>query len=247
MSKLRTLGFSGVLVAAALIGGTIINAVAAAPPRSGGTAPTTSSTSRSETAGAGSASDGGADPLALAALENAGEYCETFRAAFAANLGVDESALGPAAKAAAITTIDAAVTKGDITKAVGDRLKAKVNAADDDTCRWLGARLKRAAGGAGVLKDGVTAAAGALKMTPAELRASLKSGKDLKELAAAQGVSYEIVSEAIVAAVKADLDAAVKAGKIKQARADRILYRLERNLADGRLRSGKPDEATPGG
>jgi uncharacterized protein YlaN (UPF0358 family) len=115
-------------------------------------------------------------------------------------------------------------------------LKAKVNDVDDDACGWLGTRLERAHGAVGIMKDGATAAAEALKMTPAELRAALKAGKDLKSLAASQGVSYKDVSGAIVAAVKADLDAAVKAGKIKQARADRILGRLERNLADGRLR-----------
>jgi hypothetical protein len=45
--------------------------------------------------------------------------------------------------------------------------------------------------------------------------------------------------------VKADLDAAVAAGTIKQARADRILSRLEANLADGRLRNARP-AAVPG-
>ena len=44
------------------------------------------------------------------------------------------------------------------------------------------------------------------------------------------------MSAAIVAAVKADLDKAVAAGTIKQAREDRVLDRLTKALADGRLR-----------
>jgi ribosomal protein S20 len=236
MTKLRTIGFRAGLVAVGLVGGTMISAFAAAPPRSSSATAAGPASDMADARSASEATTGHARGLAFGALENAAEYCETFRDAFAAKLGVDESALGPAAKAAAITTIDAAVTKGDITEAVGERLKAKVNDVDDDACGWLGTRLERAHGAVGIMKDGATAAAEALKMTPAELRAALKSGNDLKSLAASQGVSYKDVSGAIVAAVKADLDAAVKAGKIKQARADRILGRLERNLADGRLR-----------
>ena len=96
----------------------------------------------------------------------------------------------------------------------------------------------------GVVKDGVTAAAKALDITPAELGADLRSGKSLKEVAETRGVPYETVSAAVLAAVKADLDAAVTAGTIKQARADRILDRIERNLADGRLRRA-PRSASP--
>ena len=224
MSRFRILGFSGALVAAALVGGTIMSAVTAAPPRA----------TSADTAGAGTTE--------LAALADPGTYCLTFRRAFAANLGVDEADLGPAAKKAAITTIDAAVAAGDISKAVGDRLKAKVEAAEGDDCRWFAPHLKRVAGAVHLIRDGVTAAADVLDMTPAELRTELRTGKTLKEIASAEGVNYDTLTNAVVAAVKADLDAAVKAGTITQARADRILDRLERNLADGRFR---PEKARP--
>ena len=101
----------------------------------------------------------------------------------------------------------------------------------------------RLAPAAGVVKDGVDAAAKALGMTTAELRAELKSGKDLKQIAADKGVPYATVTAAALAPVKAKLDAAVAAGTIKQARADKILARLEANLADGRLRNGDPAPA----
>ena len=235
MSKIRMAGFAGLLVIAALVGGTVIGSVAAtslvspAPrPASGAQAPSAS----------------GAPNRAAAA-----EYCADFRRAFAANLGVDEGALPPAAKAAALSTIDAAVAEGSMTKAVGDRLKARVEAAAADGCAVLAGRVGaiRSAAGAGkvraalgVVKDGVTAAASALGVTPAELGGRLRAGDSLKKVAADKGVPYETVSAAVVAAVKADLDAAVTAGTIKQARADRILDRLERNLAEGRLRDARP-------
>jgi hypothetical protein len=224
MSRLRLAGSAGVLVVAALVGGTIIGSVAAAtsPP-------------------AIPPGQGGAPLLATAPAAGAtGEYCAAFRRAFAANLGVEESALAPAAKAAAIATIDAAVADGRLTKAVGDRLKTRIEKADADGCALLAGRLARAGAVVGAAKDGLTAAADALDMTPAELGAELRSGKSLKDVAAAKNVPYETVSAAVLASVKADLDAAVAAGKLRQARADRILERLARNLADGRLRNPRP-------
>ena len=73
MSKLRLAGMASALVVAALVGGTLINVVAAAP--SGSSTPATT--------------DPAADPVA-AAPAAAGAYCEAFRTAFAANLGVSQ-------------------------------------------------------------------------------------------------------------------------------------------------------------
>ena len=84
-----------------------------------------------------------------------------------------------------------------------------------------------------------TAAAKALGVTPAELGARLRAGASLKDLATTAGMPYETVSAAALAAVKADLDKAVAAGTIRQARADRVLDRITRALA-GRAPSGGP-------
>ena len=235
MSTLRMAGLAGLLVAAALVGGTVIGSVAArsmqpAPPSSADVvaAPTASATP---------------------AAAKAAEYCDDFRRAFAAALGVDESALVPAAKTAALATIDAAVADGTMPKVRADRLKARIEAADGDGCAMLAGRIgaiRRAAGAGtvrealGVVKDGVTAAATALGMTPAELGARLKAGDSLKVIATDKSVPFDAVAASVVAAVKADLDRAVAAGTIKQARADRILARLEKDLADGRLRNAHP-------
>ena len=230
MSKFRLAGFSGALVVAAIVGGTLISAVAAAPmspPASGGGAP----------AAAPSAAAGGATA----------EYCATYRAAFAADLGVTEDALKAAARKALATTIAKAVADGDLTKVAGDRLQARLDASTTDGCKVLAGaqgRIAKAARGAlGVIRDGLEAGAKALGMTPAEVRAALKDGTSLKDLAGTKKVDYAVVSEAVVGAVKADLDKAVAAGTIRQPRADRVLDRLTNALADGRLRPA----ATPAG
>lgn len=235
MSKVRMAGFAGLLVVAALVGGTLIGSVAA----------TTLQGTGQPTAAAAAPAATGAPAGAKAA-----EYCADFRRAFAANLGVDENALAPAAKAAALATIDAAVADGSMPAARGERLKARIEAAAADGCALLAGRvaaIRDAAGGPakvraarGVVNDAVIAAAGALTMTPAELGSKLRAGDTLKKVAGDKGVPYEAVEAAVIASVKADLEAAVKAGTIKQARADRILARLEANLADGRLQNPRP-------
>jgi ribosomal protein S20 len=233
MLNLRTAGLAGAMVISALVGGTLISAVAAS------TAAPAAATFDSVVAAAA--------PSAAAARD-AGEYCATFRAAFAANLGVSEADMVAAARKAAVATVEKAVTDGDLTTAEGDRLKARIAAAPADGCGLLnGWRAKIARAAVGVARDGLTAAAEVLKLTPAEVRTQLRDGKSLKDIATAQNVPYDVVSDAIVKAVKADLDAAVAAGNLKQARADRILERLERRLADGRLRPDRPAAAPPAG
>jgi hypothetical protein len=237
MSRFRLTGVAGLMVVTALVGGTIISSVAA------------STASRATPPAPALAAPSAAAPAAGA---RGAAYCADFRKAFAADLGVDESALVPAARKAALSTIDAAVADGTMTKTAADRLKARIEAADANACALLAGRIGagRAGAGAGggavlgVARDGLAAAAEALGMTPAELGARLRGGSTLKDVATAKGVPYATVSAAVVASVKTDLDAAVRAGKIPQAREDRVLERLSKNLADGRLRNAKPAAPT---
>ena len=215
MSRLRTLGFSMALVAAALVGGTIIGSVAAAPSVE---APSGDVTLTAEEAPA-------REPSAA---------CTTFRAAFAANLGVSEDEVVAAAKAAIGTTVDKAVADGTITAAQAARIKERVARADGDGCRilagWPG-RVARVALRIG--QDVRTAAAETLNLTVRELGAELRASGSLEAVANAHDVPYATVSAAALAAVKEDVDAAVADGTISQARADRILARVGERLANG--------------
>ena len=119
MKSLKILGFSGALVAAAVVGGTLISAVSANPSTNG------------STAGSGTV---------IATDSQPGQYCQAFLDAFAQDLGVDASALTPAAKDAAKAVIDQAVANGDLSQAVGDAMKQRIDNASGDGCAWLGAR-----------------------------------------------------------------------------------------------------------
>jgi hypothetical protein len=57
--------------------------------------------------------------------------------------------------------------------------------------------------------DSLQAAAKALGMTPEELRTELKAGKSIADVAAEKKVDVQTVIDAIVAARKADLEAAI--------------------------------------
>jgi hypothetical protein len=213
MKTLKSLGLASGLVAAALVGGTLISVVSANPAPAG--------TATNPTA-AGPA----ADPA----------YCALWRETFAAELGVDVDALTPAAKAATSATIDAAVANGDLPADIGERMKAALENADGDGCRLLGAGFHawgRHAAGADWLHDWVSVAADTLNLTPAELTADLRSGSSLMEIADAQGVSYDELSQAIIDTASEDLAALVDAGTISQDRADALLEQLTSKLESG--------------
>ena len=211
MRTFKTLGIAGGFVAAALVGGTLINAVFAAQP-----APGTTSTA--------------ANPADKAA------YCDTWKQAFATELGVSVDKLVPAAKAATLKTIEAAAAAGDISADVATRLKAAVNAADGTGCRFLGApflALGRHVAKVELGSDLISAAATSLGMEPSALIKALRSGKSLKDVASAQGKNYGTVSKAVHDAAKKNLDALVKAGNLAQAREDALLKGLDAALASG--------------
>ena len=218
MKTLKTLGFAGALVAAALVGGTLISAVTAAP----------SGTSASKGAAAGTP----ASPTAA----DVAKYCDLWQKTFAAQLGVSVDKLVPAGKAASKATIDAAVAAGDLPKDVGDRMKAAIDKADGNGCRLLGAAFHGFGGHAAKVDfkvDVVGAAAGALGMDKAALIKAVRGGDSLKTIAGKQGKNYADVSKAIHDAAKTDLDALVTAGRMAQTREDAILTNLDKWLAAG--------------
>jgi hypothetical protein len=212
MKNLKTLGIAGGLIAAALVGGTLISAVSAAP------------------SGSSAANGPAADPA------DAAKYCELWQQTFAGKLGVSVDKLVPAAKAATIATIDAAVAAGDLPADVATRMKAAIGKADGDGCRLLGAAFigfGRHAARVELRVDVVGAAADALGMDKAALITALRSGDSLQKIATAQGKVYAAVSKAVHDAAKANLDALVTAGKLVQAREDAILAQLDKWLTAG--------------
>lgn len=230
MARFRVAGLSGALVLSGLIGSTLISATLAAPAPAPASAVSDIAAAAADTAAA-------APDTAAASDARAG-----FRAAFAANLGKTEAQVTAAAKAAIASTLDAAVAGGTLTAEAAARVKTRVAAASGEGCRLRSGRPVRAVAAVSVARDAFVAAASSIDMSSAELRAELRAGASLKDVAAVKGVDYASLTSAVMTSVKQDLDAAVAAGKLSQPRADRILKRLEARLAAGWARPA-PSEA----
>ena len=203
----KTLGAAGALILSALVGGTLI--------------------------GSALATDETTDAGTTAA---AGEYCDVFKDSLASELGVTTDELMAAGKAAANAAVDAAVAAGDITEERATALRERIDASDGSGCAWLGHGFARgfehgaARGFAG--GDVFEAAATALGIDNAELIDRLQAAETLEALATEQGVPYDDVKASVLAAVQADLDAAVADG-LDQARADSVIERLTTWLDEG--------------
>ncbi len=79
-------------------------------------------------------------------------------------------------------------------------------------------------------KAAFEAAAKALGLTSDELKAQLKAGKSIADVATDKKVDLKTVKDAMTAAVKTTLDAQVKDGKLTQAQADKISAAFAKKL-----------------
>jgi hypothetical protein len=221
MRLMRSMGIAAGLIAAAIVGGTLIGSAAA----QSGASPTGNAT---------------------LAVEANGAYCDLYLDTLAAELGVEAADLGPAARAAATATINAMIDDGEIPADVGQRMLDRLADADGSGCAALGIRFAHklhVAAAAGWLHDATAAAAGVLGIQPRELREQMRGGASLADIADSQGVDYATVQSAVLEATQADLDAAVEAGRLTQARADALLARVTEWLDAG----GQPRGQNPPG
>jgi hypothetical protein len=224
MRTAKLIGAAGLLVATSIIGGTLIGGVLASP------SPDRSTDLATEAHGGN-------------LLGGAGEYCDVYLDTLASDLGVDRDDLLPASKAAAIAAIDAAVAGGDLDEDRAASLKERIEGIEDGGCGFIGALGKSFARGFGhglghgfghgfLSSDVLDAAADALGVESADLIERMSDGDSLEEIAGSEGVGYDSVKDAVIAAVEADLDAAVGEG-LEQERADSVLERLQTWLDEG--------------
>lgn len=157
----------------------------------------------------------------------------------AKQLGVDPGRLSDALKQALKDRVDAAVEAGRLTKAQGDELKARIDAGDVPLMGGLGPDRFDHVGVGGRLD----AAASYLGLTEDELRTKLESGKTLAEVAKDEGKSVDGLVQALVKDAEAKIDAAVAAGRMTSADADKAKSSLEQvvtDLVNGTFPAGKP-------
>ena len=195
---------------------------------------------------------------AALAASGSNDPASSFLGEVAKKLGISESKLSDAIKAAQIDRIDAAQARGDLTKEQADALKERIRSGDEPTIlpgfrkHGLGPlgipRLGRGLGlghhgfgfgfgfpgrGGDVLK----AAADYLGITEAQLRESLRNGKTPAEVAKDKGKSVDGLKDAVKKAIRADVDKAVQAGMLTKAQGDKLYDALAKG-ADRLVDSG---------
>ena len=153
-------------------------------------------------------------------------------------LGIEPSKLSAALKQALEDRVDAAVASGEITKAQGDKFKAAIESGELPLI--FAGHPGGGPGGPGGRfgfghfrgGDKLDAAAKVIGITEAQLRTELQSGKTLAQIAKDNGKTADDVVTALVADAQTKLDAAVKAGRLKQSQADAMLSDLKSHITD---------------
>lgn len=82
----------------------------------------------------------------------------------------------------------------------------------------------------GFILDMVEAVSEALGVEPAELRDRLAAGESIAEIAEAEGITLEAVTDAVVAAHRDRLDQAVADGRLTQEQADELAARFAERI-----------------
>jgi hypothetical protein len=156
------------------------------------------------------------------------EESDAIVADVAKQLGLDTAKVEAAIEQALENRVDAAVAAGRLTEAQGEELKERIASGEVPLIGGGPGRLHHS----GHFFGGLEAAADYLGVTDSELRERLHDGSSLAEIAEAEGKSVDGLVNALVAAAKADLADAVKAGRLTDAQRDE----LEADLAE-RIRS----------
>ncbi len=161
-------------------------------------------------------------------------YGQTFWQTFADKLGVSVDKLQGALREALKATVGQALKDGKLTPSQADKANERIDKMTFDKPlfgQFMAARrqdIVRARFAIG--KEAIETAADKLGMTPKELLSELRDGKSLADVAKAKNVSVDDLKAAILAAVNAQIDQAVKDGKLTQAQADQAKSKVASEL-----------------
>ncbi|MFN8496643.1 MAG: hypothetical protein U0641_02220 [Anaerolineae bacterium] len=178
---------------------------------------------------------------------------QSFWTALAGKLGITQNALITAVKAAAKDTVASALQSGSLTQDQATQANTRIDAWQPGQGLPLGKGGHGGPGDFGGPMSGQAvfdAAAKALGMTTADLQTALQSGQTLSAIAQSKGVSADTVKAAIVAAKKAEVDAAVTAGRLTADQATQMKAQIDQEAAsqtlDNMLRGGGRGHGGPG-
>ncbi len=153
--------------------------------------------------------------------------CTDFMSHFAVDIGKSQAQINAAFQKAIGETLADQVKNKQLTQAQADAIKAKL--ANQTPCT-LPATVPHSGPKATIasyMDAYENAAATALGITPAQLKADLKAGQSLSQIAAAQKVSEADFRSKLIAALKPALDQAVTSGKLTSAQEQTIVSRLQ--------------------
>jgi urease accessory protein UreF len=149
-----------------------------------------------------------------------------------ATSGKSASGLVDALVAARTQRIDAAVKAGKLTQAQGSQLESNLKQRITDL---VNGTFPHRGGphGFGPRHDTEAVATSYLGLTADQIRTQLRSGKTLAQIAdATPGKSASGLVDALAAAARKDIDAAVAAGRLTQAQAAKIEASLTKRITD---------------
>lgn len=142
-------------------------------------------------------------------------------------------------------TLKPLVDDGTITQAQADKVTDALIAAQPEGGKGGGPR-----GGRGGFGIGLDAAATALGITADELKAELKDGTSIADVAKEKGVDLSKVTDALVAEATTRINEQVTNGKLTQEQADERIAQLKDRITsavNGEFPAGGPGGGGPGG
>ena len=157
---------------------------------------------------------------------NKATACASFHDYFVKAIGKSSKEVDAAFATALGQTLADQVKAGTLTQAQADAIKQRSSTQSLCGPGLFGGERGGASPGDHMSIKGPDAIAQALGISPAELQADFAKGMTIHQIADSKGISQAQFTTALQAAQKAELDAAVKAGKISQAQADKMLQGL---------------------
>ena len=228
MASRKTLG--AIAMTAALTTGGAVGAMFGTPFTSGAQGETTSTTVPAQGDASGGNSRGG--PLRHAAHDDLAVAAKALGMS-TEDLGAELKAGKTIAEVAQAKGVDKQVVVDALVAASGERLDALKASLPERMAKLVDGTPRDGDHGPGGIdgeRPGLDAAAKVLGVSTEDLKAQLKDGTSLADIATAKGIDKQKVIDALVAEAKTKTAAAVTSGKITQDRADKMLEKLSERI-----------------
>ena len=168
-----------------------------------------------------------------------GERLNNFIERLAGNLGISQDDLEAAIDTTQLQTVDDALANGDITEEQAAEMRARIEAGETGfgPLRQRGHKMQMRGFNHGA------EVAEFIGVTPEELREAVQGGQSVVQVAEANGVSEQELTDYLLGEIEAKLAEAVESGRIDQAAADEKLAGAAEKIAECINREGPPEHS----